>query len=69
MDNETKQCLLNGIRTCILDLNFSEGALNTVRDNLQNDGRFRDEYSVTHLAIENIKAVRHMLNSLELEYL
>lgn len=69
MDNETKVSLLNGIRTCIMDLNFSEGALNVVRDNLQTDGRFQDEYSVTHLAIENIKQVRHMLNSLELEYL
>lgn len=69
MDNETKVSLLNSIRTCIMDLNFSEGALNVVRDNLQTDGRFQDEYSFTHLAIENIKQVRHMLNSLELEYL
>lgn len=69
MNAETKGCLLNGIRACILDLNFSEGALNVVRDNLQSDGRFQDEYSVTHLAIENIKQVRHMLNKLELEYL
>lgn len=69
MDNETKHCLLNGIRACIMDLNISEGALRVVRFNLQTDDRFQDEYSITHLAIENIKAVRQMLNKLELEYL
>jgi len=69
MDKENKHCLLNGIRTCIMDLNFSEGALNVVRDNLQTDGRYNDEYSITHLAIKNFKAVRQMLNKLELEYL
>lgn len=69
MNTETKEILLNGIRACIMDLNFSEGALNVVRDNLQTDGRYNDEYSITQLAIENIKAVRQMLNSLEREYL
>lgn len=69
MNIEKKEILLNGIRACIMDLNFSEGALNVVRDNLQTDGRYNDEYSITHLAIENIKAVRQMLNSLEQEYL
>lgn len=69
MDNKNKDCLLNGIRACIMNLNFSEGALNVVRDNLQTDGRYNDEYSITHLAIENIKAVRHQLNKMEVEYL
>lgn len=69
MDNETKGSLLNSIRLCISDLNFSDSALNIVRDNLQTVGRFQDEYSVTHLAIENLKQVRHMLNDLEQEYL
>jgi len=69
MNAETKGCLLNGMRACILDLNFSEGALHVVRDNLQTDGRWQDEYSITHLAIENIKMVRQMLNKLETEHL
>lgn len=69
MNNDTKDSLLDGIRACIMDLNFSEGALNVVRDNLQTDDSFQDEYSITHLAIENIKAVRQMLNKLEQEYL
>ncbi|WP_208952422.1 hypothetical protein [Rahnella sp. ChDrAdgB13] len=69
MDKETKEGLLDGIRACIIDLNFSEGALRVVRFNLQTDDSFQDEYSITHLAIENIKHVRHMLNQLELGYL
>lgn len=69
MNNETKDSLLEGIRACIMDLNISEGALRVVRFNLQTDDSFQDEYSITHLAIENIKNVRQMLNKLEQEYL
>lgn len=69
MNNETKDSLLDGIRACIMDLNISEGALRVVRFNLQTDDSFQDEYSITHLAIENIKTVRQMLNKLEQEYL
>ncbi|QUT14099.1 hypothetical protein [Rahnella inusitata] len=69
MNNETKDSLLDGIRSCIMDLNISEGALRVVRFNLQTDDSFQDEYSITHLVIENIKTVRQMLNKLEQEYL
>ena len=69
MNNETKDSLLDGIRACIMDLNISEGALRVVRFNLQTDDSFQDEYSITHLVIENIKTVRQMLNKLEQEYL
>ncbi|WP_413535033.1 hypothetical protein [Rahnella inusitata] len=69
MNNETKDSLLDGIRACIMDLNISEGALRVVRFNLQTDDSFQDEYSITHLVIENIKTVRQMLNKLEMEYL
>ena len=69
MNNETKDSLLDGIRACIMDLNISEGALRVVRFNLQTDDSFQDEYSITHLVIENIKTVHQMLNKLEQEYL